>query len=83
MAEAKSTPCTATDARTTRSKAASAPPNSGEREAEVQAKGREMVMERGVEHLIHNLDGTIGERNTYPAAATLSGIPGRRPSRRR
>jgi hypothetical protein len=57
--------------------------NSGEREAEVQAKGREMVMERGVEHLIHNLDGTIGERNTYPAAATLSGIPGRRPSRRR
>jgi len=57
--------------------------NSGEREAEVQAKGREMVMERGVEHLIDNLDGTIGERNTYPAAATLSGIPGRRPSRRR
>jgi hypothetical protein len=24
-----------------------------------------MAIDRGVEHLIHNLDGTIGERNTY------------------
>lgn len=34
--------------------------------AEAQAKGREMARERGVEHVIHREDGTIGERNTYP-----------------
>lgn len=31
-----------------------------------QALGREMAIERGVEHLVHRADGTIGERNTYP-----------------
>jgi hypothetical protein len=25
-----------------------------------------MARDRGVEHLIHNKDGRIGERNTYP-----------------
>jgi len=25
-----------------------------------------MATERGVEHIIHREDGTIGERNTYP-----------------
>jgi hypothetical protein len=40
--------------------------NSGERKAEVQAKGREMAEKRGVEHIIRKQDGTIGERNTYP-----------------
>lgn len=34
--------------------------------AEAQAKGRDMAIERGVEHVIHREDGTIGERNTYP-----------------
>ncbi len=33
--------------------------------AEAQAKGREMARERGVEHLIKKMDGTVGERNSY------------------
>jgi hypothetical protein len=39
--------------------------NSAETKAEAQAKGREMARARKVEHLIHKLDGTIGERNSY------------------
>ena len=35
------------------------------RKAEAQAKGREMVIRRKVELLIHNKDGTIGQRNSY------------------
>jgi hypothetical protein len=50
--------------------------NSGERKADVQAKGREMAIEHGVEHLIHNLDGTIGERNTYPRERDPQRTPG-------
>lgn len=34
--------------------------------AQAQSKGRDMAMERSVEHLIKKKDGTIGERNTYP-----------------
>lgn len=34
--------------------------------ADAQSKGREMAIDRGVEHLIHNQNGQIGERNTYP-----------------
>ena len=34
--------------------------------AEAQADGRRMAIDRGVEHIIHNQDGKIGERNTYP-----------------
>ena len=34
--------------------------------ADAQARGREMAIDRGVEHIIKNMDGTIGERNTYP-----------------
>jgi hypothetical protein len=40
--------------------------NTAPTKAEAQAKGREMAIERRVEHLIHNTDGQIGERNTYP-----------------
>lgn len=40
--------------------------NTAPTKAEAQAKGREMATERGVEHVIHREDGTIGERNTYP-----------------
>ncbi len=41
--------------------------NTAKTKAEAQAKGREMARERGVEHQIHNLDGTISERNgPYP-----------------
>lgn len=34
--------------------------------AEAQAAGRDMAKERGVEHVIKKMDGTIGEKNTYP-----------------
>ena len=40
--------------------------NTAPTKAEAQTKGREMATERGVEHIIHREDGTIGERNTYP-----------------
>ena len=33
--------------------------------SEAQAAGREEARTRKVEHLIRNLDGRIGERNTY------------------
>lgn len=40
--------------------------NSAPTKAEAQAAGREMAIDRGVEHIIHNQDGQIGQRNTYP-----------------
>ncbi|ASR39810.1 hypothetical protein BAY61_30185 [Prauserella marina] len=40
--------------------------NTAKTKAEAQAKGREMAKQRGVEHVIHKTDGTIGEKNTYP-----------------
>ncbi len=40
--------------------------NSADSKVDAQAQGRSMAVDRGVEHLVHNLDGTIGERNTYP-----------------
>jgi len=40
--------------------------NSAPTKAEAQAKGREMAIARGVEHVVHNQDGKIAERNTYP-----------------
>ena len=39
--------------------------NSAELKAEAEAKGREMARDRKVEHIVHNLDGTIGERKSY------------------
>lgn len=40
--------------------------NTAETKAEAQAVGRDMARDRGVEHVIKKMDGTIGERNTYP-----------------
>jgi hypothetical protein len=40
--------------------------NTSSTKAEAQATGRDMAIERGVEHVIHNQDGQIGQRNTYP-----------------
>jgi hypothetical protein len=40
--------------------------NTGDRKSEVQARGREMAVDRKVEHVIKKQDGTIGEKNTYP-----------------
>lgn len=41
--------------------------NSGPRKEDVQAKGREMAIERGSEHLIHKkARNEIADRNTYP-----------------
>ena len=39
--------------------------NTADTKAEAQAKGREMAKERGVEHVIKKMDGTIGARNSY------------------
>ena len=40
--------------------------NTAPTKAAAQALGREMAIERGVEHVIHKENGQIGERNTYP-----------------
>ncbi len=40
--------------------------NTGDRKADVQAEGREMAIDREVEHIVRKKDGTIGGRNTYP-----------------
>ncbi|MEU7901684.1 DUF2188 domain-containing protein [Actinoplanes sp. NPDC049118] len=40
--------------------------NSADTKQEAQAEGREMASDREVEHVIHNEDGRIGERHTYP-----------------
>lgn len=37
----------------------------GGTKAEQQAIGRDMAKARGVEHVIKNLDGTIGQKNSY------------------
>jgi len=37
----------------------------GGTKAEQQAAGRDMAKDRGVEHTIRKLDGTIGEKNSY------------------
>lgn len=39
--------------------------NSADTKAEAQKIGRDMSRDRGVEHVIHNKDGKIGERNSY------------------
>lgn len=44
--------------------------------AETQAKGRDMAIERGVEHVVHNADGRIGQRNTYPRSRDPRATPG-------
>lgn len=40
--------------------------NTAPTKAESQATGRGMAIDRGQEHFVHNQDGKIGERNTYP-----------------
>ena len=40
--------------------------NAHDTKAEAQAAGKDMAIDRGVEHYVHKQDGTIGERNTYP-----------------
>ena len=40
-------------------------PGEHDTKAEAVRVGREESRERKVEHIIRNLDGTIGERNTY------------------
>lgn len=50
--------------------------NTAETKAEAQAKGREMAIERNVEHIIKKQDGTIGERNTYPRSRDPRGSKG-------
>lgn len=40
--------------------------NTADTKADAQAAGRQMAINRRVEHVIKKRDGTIGERNTYP-----------------
>jgi hypothetical protein len=40
--------------------------NTAPTKVKAQAKGREMAIKRGVEHVVPKQDGQIGERNTYP-----------------
>ena len=40
-------------------------PGEHDTRAETVAVGRDEARDRKVEHIVHNLDGTIGERNTY------------------
>ncbi len=40
--------------------------NTHDTKAEAQAAGRNMAIDREVEHVIKKKDGKIGERNTYP-----------------
>jgi len=39
--------------------------HTGGTKAEQAAVGRDMARDRGVEHAIRKLDGTIGEKNSY------------------
>lgn len=50
--------------------------NIADNKEQATAKGREMAIERGVEHVIRNQDGKIGERNTYPRSRDPRDIPG-------
>lgn len=43
---------------------------------EAIAKGRDMAVQHGVEHIIRNMDGAISERNTYPRGRDPRDIPG-------
>jgi hypothetical protein len=40
--------------------------NTADTKAEAQDTGRDMARDRGVEHIIRNMDGEIGARNTHP-----------------
>ncbi|GII22535.1 DUF2188 domain-containing protein [Planosporangium mesophilum] len=44
--------------------------------ADAQGRGREMAIDRGVEHVIKKEDGTIGEKNTYPRSRDPRDIEG-------
>jgi hypothetical protein len=46
--------------------------HTGGTKAEQQAVGRDMAKERGVEHTISKLDGTIGEKNSYGGDPTAT-----------
>jgi hypothetical protein len=44
--------------------------------AAAQSKGREMAIDREVEHVIKKKDGTIGDKNTYPRGRDKNPPPG-------
>jgi hypothetical protein len=51
--------------------------NSGPRKEDVQAEGRKMAIERGVEHFIHKKErNKIQGRNTYPRSRDPRGSKG-------
>jgi hypothetical protein len=40
--------------------------NTAPTKAEAQAEGRQMAIDREVEHVIKNMNGEVGQKNTYP-----------------
>jgi hypothetical protein len=44
--------------------------------ADAQTQGRDMAVDRGVEHVIKKADGEIGEKNTYPRSRDPRDIEG-------
>lgn len=50
--------------------------NTAETKADAQAEGRRMAIDREVEHIVKNMDGTIGSRNTYPRSRDPKDIKG-------
>lgn len=50
--------------------------NVHDRKADAQSVGRDMAKDRDVEHVIKKMDGTIGEKNTYPRGRDKNPPPG-------
>jgi hypothetical protein len=50
--------------------------NTADTKGEAQTVGRQMAIDRGVEHFIRNRDGKIGGRNTYPRSRDKNPPPG-------
>ncbi len=40
--------------------------NTHSTKADAQTEGRKMAIDREVEHVVKRMDGTVGEKNTYP-----------------
>jgi hypothetical protein len=55
--------------------------NTAPAKGKAQARGREMAIDRGVEHLLRDADGRIRERNTYPRSRDRRRSRGRRTRR--
>jgi Uncharacterized protein conserved in bacteria (DUF2188) len=50
--------------------------NTHSTKTEAVSVGRQMAAQRKAEHIIRNMDGRIGQRNTYPRSRDPRNIPG-------